>query len=541
MKNDAIHSPFASCTAIIFSLLVSFCVGVTNYLTKSINSFFTWHRRIWLVKLFYSLFVRRRQKRNGRLLRRLAIFRTRKKKEFYPLLKRIKPTHKGHEKKQVERKIKSKRKNFKQVRNVSLITGKERNKYFFPLLVQNRLVMEAFLDSGSESCIMSDHLFKLIPDYENIPDANTQHTLLDASKNVIPQARPPKLLTFTLGSKQVKHAVYILKQRNEFLVGACLMKHMSMNLLRKEHDPHMYLYTGNTNKLDNETKLYSRPTSSLDLTVDQHITLEAYKQKIVSCITNKFFNNQLCKPYVITTATPLESTPVQVLEGIYGITRGGNNLVIKNVSSHSISIPKGSLVAQATILARDTYLVSNQHIEEVTDCGTFKLDCKRVTTDLLEDEAFDHDVEPQGLPLPSDCQEVDYKKGIEESTSFPNDLKQTFLNFLENEVPGLCSKHEYDFGKLDLGCKFEIDLKTSTAHTSKPYRLNSVRQQQLDHAIEQLINAGILEKGDSPYTSPAFLIAKAADKQGICRTRICLLYTSPSPRDKRQSRMPSSA
>ena len=28
---------------------------------------------------------------------------------------------------------------------------------------------------------------------------------------------------------------------------------------------------------------------------------------------------------------------------------------------------------------------------------------------------------------------------------------------------------------------------------------------------------------------------------GISRLKICLLYTSPSPRDKRQSRMPSSA
>ena len=29
--------------------------------------------------------------------------------------------------------------------------------------------------------------------------------------------------------------------------------------------------------------------------------------------------------------------------------------------------------------------------------------------------------------------------------------------------------------------------------------------------------------------------------EGLCVLNICLLYTSPSPRDKRQSRMPSSA
>ena len=39
-----------------------------------------------------------------------------------------------------------------------------------------------------------------------------------------------------------------------------------------------------------------------------------------------------------------------------------------------------------------------------------------------------------------------------------------------------------------------------------------------------------------PSTRPA-----ATGSAGACRTRPCLLYTSPSPRDKRQSRMPSSA
>ena len=35
-------------------------------------------------------------------------------------------------------------------------------------------------------------------------------------------------------------------------------------------------------------------------------------------------------------------------------------------------------------------------------------------------------------------------------------------------------------------------------------------------------------------------IARTADAYGL-ETYACLLYTSPSPRDKRQSRMPSSA
>ena len=36
-------------------------------------------------------------------------------------------------------------------------------------------------------------------------------------------------------------------------------------------------------------------------------------------------------------------------------------------------------------------------------------------------------------------------------------------------------------------------------------------------------------------------IINSYEQSGVPKNRICLLYTSPSPRDKRQSRMPSSA
>ena len=47
--------------------------------------------------------------------------------------------------------------------------------------------------------------------------------------------------------------------------------------------------------------------------------------------------------------------------------------------------------------------------------------------------------------------------------------------------------------------------------------------------------------GDGNHYSATVTSSKFAGKNKIEQHKICLLYTSPSPRDKRQSRMPSSA
>ena len=59
-----------------------------------------------------------------------------------------------------------------------------------------------------------------------------------------------------------------------------------------------------------------------------------------------------------------------------------------------------------------------------------------------------------------------------------------------------------------------------------------------------------LDKNENPYNKPfntypdsyqEELRQKVADIKGISKDNICLLYTSPSPRDTERSRMPSSA
>ena len=52
---------------------------------------------------------------------------------------------------------------------------------------------------------------------------------------------------------------------------------------------------------------------------------------------------------------------------------------------------------------------------------------------------------------------------------------------------------------------------------------------------------GPLHVGLRGFIFPLAEILKFVQKEDIIPTEVCLLYTSPSPRDKRQSRMPSSA
>ena len=67
--------------------------------------------------------------------------------------------------------------------------------------------------------------------------------------------------------------------------------------------------------------------------------------------------------------------------------------------------------------------------------------------------------------------------------------------------------------------------------------------------IESLIKEGLPDAkveiqdlaGDGNHYSATVTSSEFSGKSKIEQHKICLLYTSPSPRDKRQSRMPSSA
>ena len=60
--------------------------------------------------------------------------------------------------------------------------------------------------------------------------------------------------------------------------------------------------------------------------------------------------------------------------------------------------------------------------------------------------------------------------------------------------------------------------------------------------IERIIESKGLEKPEKELEIEQVLLLEDDEEETIVKeNNICLLYTSPSPRDKRQSRMPSSA
>ena len=108
---------------------------------------------------------------------------------------------------------------------------------------------------------------------------------------------------------------------------------------------------------------------------------------------------------------------------------------------------------------------------------------------------------------------------------------------------------------------------------SRPRRLDQSKLEAAKAEFAELERLGIIRRSESPWASPLHVVPKANGKLRPCGdyrrlnemtkddkyplphihdfnarllgakvfSKVCLLYTSPSPRDKRQSRMPSSA
>ena len=84
------------------------------------------------------------------------------------------------------------------------------------------------------------------------------------------------------------------------------------------------------------------------------------------------------------------------------------------------------------------------------------------------------------------------------------------------------------------------DLLLNLTSSSKK-SLESALPKDTENIIKQAEEAMAEKKEEEKIISEPIIEKKQSTIQVVNGTDICLLYTSPSPRDKRQSRMPSSA
>ena len=137
------------------------------------------------------------------------------------------------------------------------------------------------------------------------------------------------------------------------------------------------------------------------------------------------------------------------------------------------------------------------------------------------------------MAMPMNNDGMDPDEGGAERTSNVTDYKRTCIDFIE-DISG--SYLEWvDYYKLPK----DEDTKRRNEIASIIERTNTwlAKIPQSIKAVDVVMNDGIQKMAEATAGKP-FQIGVFVNQKS---DYTCLLYTSPSPRDKRQSRMPSSA
>ena len=119
-----------------------------------------------------------------------------------------------------------------------------------------------------------------------------------------------------------------------------------------------------------------------------------------------------------------------------------------------------------------------------------------------------------------------FASGVLQSTKFMmnyldqqkrREMEERRLKLQEEEAARRAEKHPYDIKAVDARTKLtDTQTESISSRTKRDEELHPIRQEILGTQSETL-------------------------KSNLGRIRACLLYTSPSPRDRQKSRMPSSA
>ena len=374
-------------------------------------------------------------------------------------------------------------------------------------LPMNGSPTEFLLDSGAQVCICSADIFWALPNATDIPSHIAEkHVLHDHQGKEIPQLFEfPKTLQFTIAGKSYTHPVCVTNngQTGIALLGLCFLKAFHLSLVNQ--GDHYNIFVGPITAPSAIIPTSLQPTRLANtLFPTQHHSLKPGEIRDIQCATQIDLGIQNRHIGEGIATTMIQEGPLLVHTNLIDLWTKTTSVMIQNVSSDTQLIPQNQPIARF-------------HSKEI-DSSEHSL--------TIEDE--DETLLPKGLIIHEAPLRYDVKADIENNCTIPPHIKEPLLQFIQQQCPKLIPKHDYDIGLLQIDGKvieMDIILDSTEPITSKPYRLNGIRAQQLDKALEQLTEHGILSVGDSPYSSPAFLIEKkASDKGDISTLRLTLDY-----------------
>jgi hypothetical protein len=324
---------------------------------------------------------------------------------------------------------------------VKLPVVEQKDKLFFPLMINEQASFSAFLDTGSEICLLSENIFTTLKDYENIPDAKVQHTIHAATGDVVEQTRPTKMLTLTVGSQSFQHPVSIVKQPSECLIGLCFFKHATLNLVHNKAGLLEILVGNHIDPrciISTSSHAAHVPTGPMPFQAVEDLVVAPGETATLSvAIAGDHFSTPQTTGYVHVSSDH-EPGSIVPLEGLYQMTSSIMQIRVTNPLDKMMNLVEGLVIGCCKFLSIGNVVVSKDIIYEITADGPVvaklgvapppppslkthtlyinKMQHANIEASPTEEEA---DIEPEGIHLPSEDTPFAFEDDIRAHATFP--------------------------------------------------------------------------------------------------------------------------
>ena len=334
------------------------------------------------------------------------------------------------------------------------------------------------IDTGANVCCISEKLYEQVrATCDHGPAPELTDLLVTGANGQELQTTNQRTLRFHLGRTEIIHPFLIVKDSPSdlFLGGVCLLEEYCFSIILTKGKPPKVIVNAWTDKECQILPMHS-------------LLVQTAKGRINSLVV------------VPSSRTPTIAEPTSPKPG---------------------STRKPTRVMQLRTPTR-----------RFQECPLNEVPNEPVTMDDLDEPdaargMLDRDVEPEGLEFPENGEEeetLDPFKILSKDKKMPEGMAKRLAQYF-TEHKQVVSQHAFDIGRLKTDHKMEIPfIDESQTLSTKPYRLSPIRQQQIDSALTKMEEQGLVVRQDSPYTSPCFLITKAAGSDGVKRCRLVIDY-----------------